>query len=96
MSDLDNFCLKAFNKSKVKRIDSMFHDCSYLYTVNVTSFDTRNFVDMSYMFYKVSFLSLLNVTNYIKDNAESINLMLFRCKLIGEKHLKLEISDLCS
>ena len=67
------------NTSKVTNMKSMFTNCSYLTSLDLSNWDIRNVTDMTSMFYYCTNLTTLNVSNWDTGSVQSMNLMFGYC-----------------
>ena len=66
--------------TNVTSLKSFFHNCSQLYSVNLSNFDTSNVTDMSYMFGGCSLLSSIDVSNFDTSNVTTMADMFKECR----------------
>ncbi len=62
LTRIDN--LAALNTSEADTFYRMFHGCSSLKSVDVSTFSTENIVDMRYMFYQMSSCETIDVSSF--------------------------------
>ena len=58
----------------------MFCDCSSLNNLNISNFDTKNVINMSYMFCDCSSLNHLDLSNFNCENVRDKTGMFEGCK----------------
>ena len=77
--------LEYLNTSKVKSMNSMFHNCTKITTLNLSNFETSQVTDMSYMFNACNALTTIYVSDeFTIDNVTSDESMFRFCdKLKG-------------
>jgi surface protein len=72
--------LERLDVSKFNSTKNMFRGCRSLVKLNLSSFDTRNVIDMAGMFYGCTNLSILEGLDYWKtDNVIDMNNMFYMC-----------------
>lgn len=65
--------------SGVTDMNNMFYNCSYLTTLNLSSFNTINVTNMGSMFYFCGNLKTLNLSNFNTSNVTSMSNMFNGC-----------------
>ena len=66
-------------KSKLKKINCLFYECSLLTSLNLSNFNTENVTNMAYMFYKCNSLVSLNLTNFNTQDVTNMAYMFVDC-----------------
>lgn len=59
-----------------------FYDCSSLTTLDVSSFDTSNVIDMAYMFSGCSSLASLDLSGFDISNVGQMSWMFMSCRAL--------------
>ena len=57
----------------------MFCNCLSLQEVDLSTFNTKNVVDMKYMFYNCSSIKILNLINFNTENVTDMSNMFNKC-----------------
>ena len=74
--------LSNLDTSKVTDMDSMFHGCSSLETLDVSGFNTSNVERMDGMFYECQKLQNIDVSKFDTGKVKSMDFMFSGCKSI--------------
>ena len=71
--------IEYLNTEKVTNMRDMFHGCSSLQSLNLSTFNTQNVTDMNYMFSNCTSLQNLNLSSFNTQNVTGMNGMFYRC-----------------
>lgn len=74
----------AFHTENAVNMDSMFHSCKALESLDVTGFDTSGVTNMQSMFAHCENLGELDVTRFDTSNVTNMNIMFAYCKKLVE------------
>lgn len=86
--------LKNLNTENVTSTTLMFHQCSSLESLDLSSFNTSNVTDMSQMFSYCSMLKELNVSSFDTRNVTNMHTMFYGCSSL--KSLDLSSFEACN
>ena len=67
------------NTSEVKKMNSMFYNCTKLTSIDVSGFNTANVTDMGFMFQNCTSLTSIDVSNFNTDKLISMYCMFDNC-----------------
>ena len=76
-----------FNTSNVTNMFCMFHNCSSLTSLDLSSFNTANVTDMGMMFCDCSSLTSLNLSNFNTSNVTNMGRMFAGCSSLTSLNL---------
>lgn len=71
--------IKYLNTSKVTTMESMFHNCSSLASLDLSKFKTSNVTNMSNMFYNCSSLTSLDLSSFNTSKVNNMSGMFSHC-----------------
>ena len=71
--------LVKLNISNITSMDSMFHTCQSLTSLDVSNWDTSNVTNMGLIFYRCELLTSLDLSNFNTSNVTNTNQMFNRC-----------------
>ncbi len=74
--------LNYLNTSDVIDMNSMFHHCEQLTSVDISNFDTRKVTNMEYMFSGCYALTSLNLNSFKTENVTNMSWMFYTCKAL--------------
>ena len=80
LTSIENLAL--LDTAKVTNMDSMFHNCTGLTSLDVSGLDTANVTDISGMFIGCSGLTSLDVSNFDTANVTDMNSMFKGCSAL--------------
>ena len=68
-----------FNTSNVTNMNSMFYQCKFLTSLDLSNFNTVNVTDMTQMFYSCYSLTNLDLSSFNTSNVIDMHFMFFYC-----------------
>ena len=60
-------------------MNSMFYNCNSLLSIDISSFNTKNVIDISYMFYNCSFLLSINLSKFDTNSINNMENLFYNC-----------------
>ena len=73
------YVIKILFNFNLKSCKNMFYNCNYITNIDLSLFDSKNVVDMSYMFYGCENLENINLANLETQNVIDMNNMFSFC-----------------
>ena len=68
-----------FNTSNVTNMTSMFYQCKFLTSLDLSNFNTANVTDMTQMFYSCYSLTNLDLSSFNTSNVRDMDFMFYHC-----------------
>ena len=72
--------IKLVFSTEMKDCSYMFNNCSYIEKIDLSSFNSKNVINMSYMFCNCSSLRNINFTEFQTSNVTTMTKMFYKCK----------------
>ena len=73
------YTIKIICKQSLSNINKMFYDCSYITSLDLSNFNSKNITDMSGLFSRCTSLKYLNFFGINTDNVINMNRMFSNC-----------------
>ena len=85
--------VKLVFKKILKFTSWMFSDCPSLKSIDLTSFNTSNIIDMSYMFNNCASLKSIDFSSFDSSNVKNTGFMFWNCSCLKKENVKIKDTE---